>query len=87
MENNIEKWEEEFEDEICYDWETFEFKKHETSVYVSDGNYFQDFKSISEFIGKWLNLDTDYNNRGKQNNKVKIKVCKGKIVIERIYEK
>ena len=80
------EWTEEFEDEICYDWETFEFKKHKTSIYVPDGNYFQDTLSIGEFIGKYLNLNTVYDDCPNQKNKVKIKARKGKIVIERIEE-
>lgn len=80
----VKFWKEEFEDEICFDWETFEFKNHKTRVFVKDGNYFQEVEALKCFLAKWLNLNDNYDDYGKQNNKVKIKARKNKIVIERI---
>ncbi len=77
-------WEEVFEDELCFDWETLEFKNHKTKFINNDGNYSDESVNIEYFLVKYLECNANYDDYPNQKNKVKIKARKDCIQIERV---
>lgn len=74
----------EFEDEIYYDWETFEFKNHETPILVKNGGYYEKSKTVSDLFAVVLGLNNDYDEYPQKNNKIRVKCRDGLLQIERI---